>query len=1278
MEESSQESGISQTNNENTHNSSQAIENSTRFETISIKSSKSNTNVSTSSETQINISDTTPLRTTKLQEVAEYVELEFNNGGNNIRCYTEEEEVPELPNDLVVGDDNSSSSKKRGLSSDQALEKLVEVASEILEGHQNHFPISTCIKEYLISPDSVLTILSSNLLIAFYIFGTLKSELYQIHLTTILIEAILILVIFILNGFIYTREKKLGMNEINKRAQNILDQLKQSRMDTIQDIKIPIVPSLTVAKVIRDGIVRIFPTTLLVEGDVVEMLYGDVAPCKMKLIQQESSNNNILESGQLFKPSFFSDMTSKEVYEQHIQNKGRYQFVLLETPWANSLKSALNQERPDTVIYKQAKVLQNIFLYRILFIILALAIIINLLRYKISGNENSDQLFEILVVLPIYAILPIIPLAFPLLWLIVRSFANATLLVLFETLQISKTEYEDDEEVDEFDAEAPPPTKNVHLDTGALWNKFRYLLTKLDGSSLARSTNLFESLGSTTVICSIDREGTISSPFASVEQIIFPNESEDIAVLDIAEDPSTSFGVQFEDQDWDQHLSRLKPLGLNLLLNTNCGVLKGKKRAEQHRKSSSLHIRAKTKPARQSCLCRLGKEIGFTDDALKAFAKRKEIFTVTPCHPSLKQRIRNDQWEMPIMNSSIYEEVEQGSFQLLSDGNIEIILDNCSDYWNGQGLHVMSEVIMNKIYDFYENSIINDMQCIAYAYRPINVENENKIPFLLDSPNDSSEICIILPSSPESDQISISEDDDLSLSQKVRLERLKAGQLEANLHDFSFDGSTPTNKEKERFYQEVIQGQIFLAMATFCHQPKLDVCNFIEDLNSAGIRFVYFSPTDERESKAYAERLGLETDWNSCILLSSPGDENSFGDGYLESHDIKARLPRGIDKIRDHLREVDDIPLHVSLFAECTPEATREMIKIFQEYGEVVCCIGSALNASNTHTFAVADVSVAMEPTHTRAQTKNGVCHYNGNNGKGQSPMALGAAFTTLPCGLFMHYDTSLYALTDVIREARRLINCLKMGVAFILGCYLSISLLLLFSYILFLPPAFTGYQILWVTWIISPILAFSFLFNPHEPDTMTTMTVKNIEHLKDFKRFVLYWFLRFILPILTCLLVFLGCLYYLDDNRDSNLIFGFHEKNTWLRWTNKQQWIVIYSQNCTLFIFVWYMIILSSTFIHRTLSLKRFIPFKNRVWIFAIIISLLLQIIFTTISLVLGPLSLLKNLPYYIYLIGFLSPILFIPIQELVKMHDKKEYNRFQKRSKLEFNTKLGMHSPV
>lgn len=107
---------------------------------------------------------------------------------------------------------------------------------------------------------------------------------------------------------------------------------------------------------------------------------------------------------------------------------------------------------------------------------------------------------------------------------------------------------------------------------------------------------------------------------------------------------------------------------------------------------------------------------------------------------------------------------------------------------------------------------------------------------------------------------------------------------------------------------------------------------------------------------AFAERLGLETDWNSCILLSNADDDNC-GTGYLQTHDIKAQLPRGIDQIRPHLEDVDDIPLHVSLFAECTPHATTEMIRIFQENGEVVCCIGNALNAKNTTSFALVSVS---------------------------------------------------------------------------------------------------------------------------------------------------------------------------------------------------------------------------------------------------------------------------------------------------------------------------------
>jgi hypothetical protein len=71
-------------------------------------------------------------------------------------------------------------------------------------------------------------------------------------------------------------------------------------------------------------------------------------------------------------------------------------------------------------------------------------------------------------------------------------------------------------------------------------------------------------------------------------------------------------------------------------------------------------------------------------------------------------------------------------------------------------------------------------------------------------------------------------------------------------------------------------------------------------------------------------------------------------------------LPRGIDKIRPHLEQIDNVPLLVSLFTDCTPSVTREMLHIMQEYGEVVCVIGSSANADNMPIFLQADARYVM------------------------------------------------------------------------------------------------------------------------------------------------------------------------------------------------------------------------------------------------------------------------------------------------------------------------------
>lgn len=83
---------------------------------------------------------------------------------------------------------------------------------------------------------------------------------------------------------------------------------------------------------------------------------------------------------------------------------------------------------------------------------------------------------------------------------------------------------------------------------------------------------------------------------------------------------------------------------------------------------------------------------------------------------------------------------------------------------------------------------------------------------------------------------------------------------------------------------------------------------------------------------------------------------------YLEDWYFQAKLPRGIQNIRPHLENVDNVPLLVSLFTDCSAEATREMLQIMQTYGEIVVCVGSSASAANADIFLQADCSVAIEP----------------------------------------------------------------------------------------------------------------------------------------------------------------------------------------------------------------------------------------------------------------------------------------------------------------------------
>jgi hypothetical protein len=43
--------------------------------------------------------------------------------------------------------------------------------------------------------------------------------------------------------------------------------------------------------------------------------------------------------------------------------------------------------------------------------------------------------------------------------------------------------------------------------------------------------------------------------------------------------------------------------------------------------------------------------------------------------------------------------------------------------------------------------------------------------------------------------------------------------------------------------------------------------------------------------------------------------------------DVNAKLPHGIESVRKHLKEVDNVPLLVSLFTDSTKETSKEMVR---------------------------------------------------------------------------------------------------------------------------------------------------------------------------------------------------------------------------------------------------------------------------------------------------------------------------------------------------------------
>ncbi|KAK9307442.1 hypothetical protein QLX08_002248 [Tetragonisca angustula] len=421
--------------------------------------------------------------------------------------------------------------------------------------------------------------------------------------------------------------------------------------------------------------------------------------------------------------------------------------------------------------------------------------------------------------------------------------------------------------------------------------------------------------------------------------------------------------------------------------------------------------------------------------------------------------------------------------------------------------------------------------------------------------------------------------------------------------------------------------------------------------------------------------------WRSLSCLTDSTEQSAPVNFDLSN---RAKLPRGIDKIRPHIELIDNVPLLVSLFTDCNTTVTREMLHIMQDYGEVVCVLGSSANAENMPIFMQADAGVAMEPLYPQVCQRIPVLIPTRED-QGPSPVDLSRALNSVACSLSVKREDPI-AIFHLIMEARHYMTCLWNCVQFWLCCTITLSFTQALSGFLLLPPLFSVDQVLWLCCLIIPMLSISMIATPMDPTIMQRATGKNQCTVNgQIALFVLWCYgSKFLPTVITivlsqCISFLTLCPTYTTDSKCLYVYPDAQGNVSWGGWGDKPN-IILVIQHFALSLLVLHLVTISVGFVHREYSIWKKQPFNNYVWFFSAFIALCAQAAFS------GTVFCkfwkdegqnIEDFPLHLPLFFLISLPLIFAINELIKWQEIKVNVRYQKRARLEFGTKLGMNSP-
>uniref|UniRef100_A0A3Q1FUH9 Transmembrane protein 94 n=1 Tax=Acanthochromis polyacanthus TaxID=80966 RepID=A0A3Q1FUH9_9TELE len=1332
-----------------------------------------------------------------------------------------------------------------GLSTGQALVKLRDQLSSLLEQHQRTARRRASVPEQWVSsflyhgnrhsclhwPGAALTLLV--VLGLFCCHGSQPKGSSGIEL----MNAAALLLLFLLNLLLVGRQERLKRSEMVRRLKSIITQLSDYLSGCVGEVRwpsslypdlyTPSSPSWSLHWTYRDSQLVNLPVSLLVEGDIIALRPGQEAFASLRGIKDDE--HIVLEPGDLFPP--FSPPPSPRANEKRgPQSPQQHRlFRVVRTPVLDTVRNSLELalSRPITVLDNERFTVQSVITKLVCPVVLVAFLLVNTIRYFCDAPSLTPVCYNFFQ-LQLMGVLPILPLLFPVMWVLVNAFGEARVLA-------------------EFSRASPAGLEMLRC----VW---RHLIGVLKGESqtLCYTSSLLHTLGSVTVLCCVDKQGILSWPNPSPETVLFfsgrvepPHNSQDdlrddlsvnsycrmetdddrdeaqeaeallclpaessaqlaegpepsetshdtarssdtlrlrrscqpahtrvkhhsgsnvsfshdteggdddqtqdfvmgcpeaeaddfvcdyhLEMLSLSQDQQNPASIQFDDLSWQCHLPSLKPLGLNIMLNLcNASVTQQLCRFSDHLSNLALQESHGTVlPVYVPWgLCELSRLIGFTPGARELFKQENHLalyqlpsgektkeFTSRRLHYFTKR-------QPPISHliSLFVRDSSSNNVQMLSHGSADLILEACTDFWDGTDIYPLSGSDRKKVLDFYQRACLSGY-CSAFAYKPMQVSLSCQL----------NGKCVELAPGP-------------CLFSGVELPSTTPIKHNSCRNSWSSDEGIGEGVEREDCVQ-ALSGQIFMGMVSSQFQARLDTVRLIDALVTACIRFVYFSMEDELRSKVFAEKMGLETGWNCHISLTPNGDSPCDGapsspsqgslhedlnqdsrdeaEGPLlpeeEAHsdlasfqptdsDVpsfledcnRAKLPRGIHQVRPHLKNIDNVPLLVPLFTDCTPDTMCEMMKIMQENKEVTCCLGSSANFRNSRLFLQSDLSIALDPLYPSQCSWEtfGYATGGGFNGdvEGLSPLRLSGQLNSMGCSVTFHQGESV-SIVKLIEQARHTTYGIRKCFLFLLQCQLSLVIIQFLACLAQLPPPLNTTDILWASCFSCPLLSVSLLGKPPDCAGMTVATGKNLDAIprKTQNYFLGCFLLKFGVTVCAYLLAFgftlqaicpQGTNLTFTDNTTvaCSCIFTSSSSDDALQWFKELSNGLLLTQKVMAGFLVLHTVVISLSYVHRSQPLWRKSPFSNTWWCLTVPVVLLSQVVQATVDFQLwrNQDSLLNfslgNIPLEAWLLVSLSPLLVMVVNEVVKLHEIRVRVRYQKRQKLQFETKLGMNSP-